>query len=189
MAHGTRGRLALLGTGLLFCIGCLEPDPKPISKAGSQTKSPNGQFMSGGGVNTNAGLNGSSVRTPTGGNSTFGSGVQQAGFNTPGGRPTPNNNYFNTPGSGSIGAPAIPGAVGNGASMAPSNVVPPVTPSGYSGAGYQGAVVPQLDPYAAGRPTMAPPGFENAMPPAAPGGPAYPQPPSPPSGALNPYGK
>lgn len=176
MAHGTRGRLALLGTGLLFCLGCMESEPKPIAKPGLQSKAPM------------PGLNGSTVKTPTGGNTTFGSGLQPAGYNTVGGgRPTLNNDFNNNYKSGgAINGPAIPGQMGNGTSMAPpSSVVPPTSPTG----SFTGAPLPSTDPYAASRPTMPPAGLD-ALPPSAPGGPtgAFPLPPSPPPSAVNPLG-
>ena len=121
-----------LGTGLLFCLGCMEPDPKPIGKSPqSKTATP--------------GLNGGTAKAPAGGTN-FGTGLQPAGYTTGGGRPTPSNDYFKTNRARSTGR-RFRARSGTARSMAPAGVVPPTSPGGYTG-----AVVPQNDPYAAGQP-------------------------------------
>lgn len=164
MAHGMRGRLALLGTGLLFCLGCMNEEPKPIGKPPlSQT---------GSGVKPNL---------PAGG-TTYGGGVQPANYTTTG-RNTATPEAFK---SGSM-APTVPGITGTGTSMTPpQSIVPPSSPTGF-------APTPSSDPYAGGRPvspTQPPYGYD-LQPPVAPGGPSnsYPVAPTAPAGAVNNYGK
>ena len=171
MAQGTRGRLALLGTGLLFCLGCMEPDPKPLGKSAPAKGSGTGTM-------------GSTVKPLQPNNATtYGVGAQPTGFNTNATKPPANTNYFGTGGTGSIGAPTTPGAIGTGASMAPSNLVPGIAPPSNTG-----ALTPSNDPYVAGRPlpSTPPAGLDNPQPPFAPGGPsgAYPAAPTAVPGAF-----
>src|SRR5882724_1859300 len=86
MAQGLRGRLAVLGAGMLFCtglVGCMDNDSKSI-KGPSKPTTP-GTF-------------GSTVKPnqPAPG-STYGTGTPSTGFNQTGARTPPNNNY---PGTG-----------------------------------------------------------------------------------------
>lgn len=99
MAHGLRGRLALLGTGLLLCIGCMNDEPKPISK-------PLGK-------GSTATPLGSNTKQPT----TYGGGVQPAGGFTNTGRPDPKTDYFKTAGAA---VPTTPGVkTAGGSTMSP----------------------------------------------------------------------
>jgi len=180
MAQGSRGRLALLGTGLLFCLGCMDSEPKPIGKPP----------LSKGPASGLTGTGSTGKPNQKGSGTTYGSGLQQSGVNTAGGRSTPPaNNYFNTGSSGSFGTPTVPGQAGNGTSMAPPGVIPQLTPPMTTG-----SAAPQNDPYATARPnvpTAPPSGFgDNPQPPFAPGGPtsAFPAAPMAPPGAVNPYG-
>src|SRR5207249_3930144 len=120
-----QGRFAVLGAGMLLCTGlagCMDNDPKPtkaLPKAGTQT-----------------GIPGSSVKTGPG--TTYDRGPQPLGYNAPtGGRTPPNNDYFKTGavgGTGTFGAPSVPGPTGAGASMAPGGnpAIPGITPGGQS---------------------------------------------------------
>jgi hypothetical protein len=142
MAHGTRGRLALLGTGLLVCLGCM-PDEKPI-----------------GGKSLPKSQLGSTVKPniPQGTNQ-FGSGVQPAAFNSP----APNNpTRTNTPSLPTSGmtppaglAPSTP--PGNGYGLAGSPVAQPTYPgleaTPPAARGENGLPLPPIAPQGAGYPT------------------------------------
>ena len=122
MAQGSRKRIAVLGASMLLCtglVGCMDNDPKPL-KGPSKTPS--------------CGVMGSTVKPGLG--STNGSGAQPAGFNSTGGRPPANGDYFKTGSTGgntNFGAQTVPGSTGMGTSMAPSGsgVVPGIAPSNY----------------------------------------------------------
>lgn len=107
MAQGTRGRFALLGAGLLFCIGCMNDEPKPIGK---QPVKPLPSTL---GANPNA-------KAPA---TTYGGGIQQAGF-TNTGLPDPKTDHFKTAGAS---IPTAPGVKGTGAPFPP-----PLTPAGFT---------------------------------------------------------
>jgi len=104
MAQGSRGRLALLGTGLLFCLGCMNDDPKPLGKLPAKP------------LPSTLGTN-PIGKAPT----TYGGGVQPAGFANAG-RPDPKTDYFKTAGAA---VPTAPGVKGTGAPFPP-----PLTPAG-----------------------------------------------------------
>ena len=160
MAQGSRERFAMLGAGILFCtglVGCMNDDPKPLPlhKGGPPQKTP--------------GLMGSTVK-PNQSGTTYGGGMQPAGFNSPAARTPGNTTGFGTGavgGTNTFGSPTVPGSTGLGTSMAPSGVIPQTSPpSNYSPAsgGYPTSSQP------ANPPTL---GYDVAMP----------SPPQPPPGA------
>lgn len=158
MAQGTRGRFALLGAGMLFCmglVGCMDSDPKPLGKSPQSKTTP-------------PGLMGSTVKP---GQTPLGTGVQPTSWNQPVSRTPPNNDFKSGAGSAStIGGPALTGAQGPGASMAPG-AFPAIAPPGQN-------------PY--NPPTL---GYEVPTPPTPPplsGGTSYPMPPTTPPGAMQP---
>ena len=171
MAQGTRGRFALLGAGMLFCmglVGCMDSDPKPLGKSG-QSKAPT------------PGLMGSTVKP---GQTPLGTGVQPS-WNQPVSRTPPNNDFKSSAGSAStISGPAVTGLQGPGA-------FPAIAPPGQNYVNYTSP----YDPAPAARTPPPPPynpptlGYEVPTPPSPPplsGGTAYPVPPATPPGAIQP---
>ncbi|MFO0805252.1 MAG: hypothetical protein U0791_19280 [Gemmataceae bacterium] len=150
MAQGTRGRLTLLGAGLLFCLGCMNDEPKSIGKGPAK---PTTNTM---GANPNS-------KTPT----TYGGGIQQTGF-TNTGRPDPKTDYFKTAGAT---VPTTPGVKGTGTPMPPPLGLAP-TPSSDPYAGSR-LTSPTYPPSGLGaQPPFAPDGPAGAfpVPPMAPAG-------------------
>jgi hypothetical protein len=144
MAQGMRGRVALVGAGVLFCsglMGCMSDDKPlgtpPLSKSMTQAKlNQNKSTMS----PTAGGYPTSGTGYPSGN-----TGFQQTGFSqTNGARSTPGYDSFGTgrnPGTMGTGMPAVTGITGPGGpmpGMSSNSVVPPVTPPGYptSGSNY-----------------------------------------------------
>jgi hypothetical protein len=133
MAHGLRGRLALLGTSLLFCLGCMDSDPKPIAKPPLK-----------GGPAGSTGPMGSTVKPGPGG-PTY-SGGQPGAFATSGGRTmgTPPD-YTKTGNAGLINGQTVPGQYGSGATLAPAGgTIPAISPQGNSGVNTAGGALPQV---------------------------------------------
>lgn len=130
MAQGSRGRVALLGAGVLFCtglVGCQDtkPYPPPPLAKGSGP-SMNGMTRTPG-TTTGTGM------TPGG------SGAATTRWNEPTGRTVPTGNNFPTaPGMGNfapISGQTVPGNYGAGAPIPGANpIVPSVspTPSNYT---------------------------------------------------------
>jgi len=143
MAQGSRGRVGLLGAGLLFCtglVGCQDtkPYPPPPLAKGS-TPSMNGMARTPGattGTGMAAGGSGAA-------NTTWNS--QPASRTTPAGYDNNTPNYGNT---GTISGPAKTGVMGPGAPLpaGASSYVPPVGPSFPSDSRYGSSVAPGSQP-------------------------------------------
>lgn len=123
MPHGLRGRVALIGAGLVCCsglAGCMGDSAgkaPPVSKAKAGTPTPPGAKTT---VPDIRPVGGTGI--PTGGGF-------QPGTVPPGGFPTgaPNPGY-----TGGINAPVVPGNYGPGAPLPGTGpVVPSVTPTSY----------------------------------------------------------
>jgi hypothetical protein len=162
MAQGLRGRIAMLGAGLLFCVGCMDNDPKPM-KAPPKAQGATGLMGAGAKAGSSAGFanNGLGGAPQTGFNQT--QNRTPALGNTPGYTPGSTNAPGNL-GMAPISGQTVPGSYGQGQSMAPGGSVPPISPPTYSqkDSGYQGAY---------GAPPSNPPGlgYDVPMPPGAPG--------------------
>lgn len=141
MAQGLRGRVALVGAGVLFCtglVGCMNDDKKVLGPP-PKAKGSAGAMMPGGMSKTTTPTN-NFTTTGVGGTS-----VQPTGYSQPGGMRTPTNGYDPTgtnPGAGMYGRQVVPGQAGVGAPMpgtttGANSVVPQVTPSNYTPTSYQ----------------------------------------------------
>lgn len=182
MPQGLRGRVALIGAGVVFCsglVGCLTAEkakgPPPVSRAkngvvtppGAKTTTPDIRPVGGSGI-------------PTGGGFQQGT-VPPGGFQP--GSPTPG--Y-----TGGINAPVVPGNYGAGAPLpGQSPVVPSLTPPPSNYPPQAGAAVPPG--FGSSNTPALPTTARAAAPttfPAAPPTPmlteAPPMPPAPPTGAT-----
>lgn len=167
MPHGLRGRVALIGAGVVCCTGLagcmggsIGKDP-PVSKAKAGNPTPPG-----------ARTTVPDIGRPVGGTGLSNGPSYQQGTVPPGGYPSgaPTPNY-----TGGINAPVVPGNHGAGGPMPGQPVVPPLMPTSY---------YPPTSPPAS--PTTARGTAPSSTPPVLSLAEVPPQPPAPPGGALSP---